>query len=179
MMDCDLLPTVPPHEHLQPEGTAALLAVLPRLTCLQDLRLRLPGLDTVNTPPQHFSALTASSHLTMLELTREGHMTVPKGAVQHMFPPGRQMPSLQALYLSTEPCGVNGPDYEDWCTDSSDILRISSCCPQLQRLGLLLSVDPEADLSVLCSCQQAAHHSVLGVQRLAMQLRHSCGNSHN
>jgi hypothetical protein len=65
-----------------------------------------------------------------------------------MFPPGRQMQSLRGVF-STQPDMANGVDFEDWCIDSSDISRIISCCPQLQRLDLTLSVNPDADVSAL------------------------------
>lgn len=144
LQDCTLLPNRV-RDTIQTEGTAALLEALPKLTCLEDLQLDLQGLDSISIGPQHFSALTASSHLTQLRLVPEKRMPVPNGAVQHMFPAGRQMPVLQELRIS--PRFRAGSD--EWCIDSGDIRRISSCCPRLQGLEIMGSVRPGADLSGL------------------------------
>jgi hypothetical protein len=119
MVGCHLLPT-PLDDTYQTEATAALLEVLPSLTRLQKLYLDLDRLDIESITPQQFSALTASSQLTMLNLIRDDDPVLPKGALQHMFPPSRRMQLLQPLaigaYLSQDtffmPSG--------WCLDSAD-----------------------------------------------------------
>jgi hypothetical protein len=121
-----------------------LLDALQQLTQLQDLKLQLSTWDIVSIAPQHFAALTASSHLTQLFLKRDHEKDLPRSAIQHMFPAGRQMQSLQHLSINT----VAGMDFE-WCLTKADLRRISQCCPQLQWLDICGSVQPSANLSVL------------------------------
>lgn len=112
------------------EGTEALLDVLPSLTCLQDLVLRtLDSYTLSNTPLQRFSALTASSHLTRLALTQGSDSHIPRGAVQHMFPPDRQMQSLRHLSISQAWANPG------WCISSADLQKISQCCQHLAPPG--------------------------------------------
>jgi hypothetical protein len=150
LYSCRLFAT-DPDTHLQTEGTAALLDVLPKLTTLQDLGLHVDDLDIISIALQRFSALTASSHLTKLFIVRDTGMSLPRGAVQHMFPPGRQMQSLQKLEIMTLTGNTDDTDDDEpqWCVDSADVLNIISACPQLQSLGIANNLQPDADLSVL------------------------------
>jgi hypothetical protein len=131
---------------LDAEATAALLGVLPKLTNLQDLKLHVEGLDTVSIAPEHFSALTASSHLKHLAIGQEVELPLPRGAVQHMFPPGRQMQFMQ--HLSIEAL-YGDPEPDEWCLDSADISCVASACPQLQELNINTCFQPGADVSAL------------------------------
>lgn len=135
----------------------ALLDALTKLTCLHDLTLWCQNLDTRGSiiSPQHFSALTASSQLTKLTLVPDcdtGLMPLPMGALQHMFPLGRQMQSLQHLTISTnDRCDA-------CCIDSDGLSCVIGSCPQLQRLDVGGSVQKDLDWSVLLqlpgSCTQ-------------------------
>jgi hypothetical protein len=139
LQSCSLLPT-------ESEGTAALLHALPKLSCLEDLQLRSLGVGTVSIPLQRFSALTASSHLTRLVVQTLNAVPLPKGAVQHMFAAGRQMPQLQVCQLMADD---SRPGAEPSCIDSADPELISRGCPALRRLGVVGTVQPSADLSGL------------------------------
>jgi Leucine-rich repeat (LRR) protein len=131
--ECGLLPHEP-EQRFATAGTAALLRALSKLTRLQDLKLCLHGLDCDSIAPQMFSALTASSHLTRLEMSRYDYMTIPEGAAQHMFPPGRQMQSLRRLALVTNPQCFHSD--EDWCIDGAGLQCITQACPVLESLEL-------------------------------------------
>jgi hypothetical protein len=62
-----------------------------------------------------------------------------------MFPEGRQLPLLQTLRLEVERIKPDG-FYSDWCVDASDISRLASALPALNRLSLchVLKDTPEA-----------------------------------
>jgi hypothetical protein len=157
MMDnCRLLPGVEGDEQAT-EGTAALLDALLQLTQLQDLKLQLFAWDILSTPPQCFAALTASSQLTQLEVTRDHDTNLPMGAIQHMFPAGRQMQSLQRLGIDS----IASID-RSWCITKADLRRISQCCPQLQWLDICGSVQPGADLSVLLELPDSCTSLLVG-----------------
>jgi hypothetical protein len=88
------------------QGTAGLQGVagLPGLTNLQELHMTNVG--TADITLEHFTASTASSHLAVLTLQHvgNGRPPLPRGAVQHMFPPGRQMQSLEIVTISSHNC---------------------------------------------------------------------------
>jgi hypothetical protein len=152
MESCDLLPDVPGAEW-ETEGTAALLTALSSLTRLQDLTLsNMFGMDTETVTPAQFAALTASSHLTQLTVTREDMVALARGAAQHMFPPGRRMQSLQKLVIETGLCHLEA--LEDWCLDGPDLASIIQACPNLQCLCVKHSVKPGVDLSPLLQLPQ-------------------------
>lgn len=128
------------------EGTAAFLDVLPKLSCLEDLHLHSVNLDTHSIMPQRFFVLTASSHLTQLAVNSLQLAPIPKGAVQHMFGAGRQMPQLRACDLLVL---GSWADVGRCCIDSADLELIDRCCPALRCLGINGTVQPGADLSGL------------------------------
>lgn len=148
LIGCSLLPS-PIDVEYQTQGTAALLDVLTQLTALQHLGLELRKMDIVSIPPQRFSALTASSHLTQLCIATEEVRPLPLHAVQHMIPAGRQMPLLQVLsiYSSVHQDLVDHVGLA--CLDGTDIARICSSCRNLQRLCITCALQPDTDLSVL------------------------------
>lgn len=126
----------------------ALLGALGKLTGLQELALHVDRLsfDGFSASLPRFSALTASSHLTRLTISPDDVSPLPRGAVQSMFPAGRQLPSLRHLDISPR-IGYEEWDPAGWCLSSADILRIVSCCPGLESLDVTNSVEPGADLS--------------------------------
>lgn len=72
------------------QAVAALLAVLGKLTMLEDLAIVRPyDWCTVEALAPAFAALTASSRLKDLTVLGEDEPPLPMGAVQHMFPAGR------------------------------------------------------------------------------------------
>jgi hypothetical protein len=144
LRDCTLLPFGADGSEFDTEGTAALLDALAQMTCLQDLELALEGLDTVSTAPQRFAALTASTHLTRLVLEPDDCIPLAKGAVQYMFPTGRQLPLLQHITIRPHVEDAQDWDLTEWCIDSADISRIASCCSGLGWLDIARTVKPGA-----------------------------------
>lgn len=151
LQECRLLPS-PDADGRQTDGATALLEVLPKLQQLQLLQLYLTPPALYAVPPQRFSALTASSQLTYLELQARGVPLLPQGAVQHMFPARRQLSQLQCLTLSGTDY-YNGDDHDDYIGDAwglraSDLSSIVTCCPGLTALSLVHAVDIQ-DLDML------------------------------
>lgn len=144
---CPLLP-------YDTEGTTALLDVLPKLKSLQELKLHHANLDTVSIAPQRFSALTASSHLTRLEVVGKCNAPIPQAAVQHMFPAGRQAPQLQQLVIK--------PSRDGCCLDSAGLAAIICTCPGLQHLDIADAVQPSADVSALLQLPQSCTYLSVG-----------------
>jgi hypothetical protein len=147
---CTLLPRNGDNDHRSAEGTAALLRALEQMTCLQDLELTLEGIDTKFTAPQSFRALTASTQLTRLALTPDDYAPLPKGAVQYMFPAGRELPLLQHITFSPYIEDPEGWEAAEWCVDGADIGCIAACCTGLQWLDLSLVVKPGEDVCRGC-----------------------------
>jgi hypothetical protein len=101
---------------------------------------------------QSLSALTASAHLTRLQLTTGlgGSPPLLPGSVQDMFKAadGQQL-QLQHLTISSEE--------DDWCVYANDLLAIGTSCPALCTLDLSGAIDPSTDLSPLTqftACRQ-------------------------
>ena len=84
----------------QSKGTAALLDALAGMACLQDLQLLDMQLNSTDTAPQHFAAMTASTQLTRLVLRSGGGAVLPWGAAQYMFSAGRPLPLLHQLVIT-------------------------------------------------------------------------------
>jgi hypothetical protein len=80
-----------------------------------------------HSPAAAFSALTASSKLQLLDISR---CTLPVGAWQHMFPVGRQLPHLLSLDISWV------EDQSGGDADAPEGSRLASCCPSLQSLHM-------------------------------------------
>lgn len=103
---------------------AALLAVLPAMQHLQDLRL--DNLDRDWSWPAvsaAYSALIPSSNLTSITVD---NCWLPAAGLQHVFAPGRELPLLRHLDLW---------EYEDkghW--NHAAVSNIASCCPNLEKL---------------------------------------------
>jgi hypothetical protein len=146
------------------KGTAALLDALQQLTCLQHLQLNLDRLDTGTTPPHVFAALTASSHLTGLFLEPKTRIPLPKGAIQHMFGAGKQLPLLRQLAIANhdDSSYFNGWPDDQWTIDGQDLYVIASACPALQLLDITLSVKPDAELDGLLQLPQSCTSLIVG-----------------
>jgi hypothetical protein len=110
--------------------------VLPQLQSLQ--HIELDDLRREGTAPEaaHHAALTSSSQLTSLELL---HWRWPVGAVQHMFPAGRQLQRLQKLCV---------PFTAGWDLEPGDISCIVACCPNLRCLADDLFISGSAFVDV-------------------------------
>jgi hypothetical protein len=120
------------HPDAVPASTAVgvqLLSQLQHLMLLTSLKIEdMLHVEEANPPAAAFSALTASSKLQHLHLDK---CTLPAGLWQHMFPTGRQLPSLQELtlcYCEEQPSGQSAPGPEG--------RHLVSACPDLQQLQI-------------------------------------------
>jgi hypothetical protein len=145
--ECRLLSSPDADNQLQDGGTA-LLDVLSQLKQLQHLGLSLKAPALSDVSPQHFSALTASSQLTHLELEARDVAVLPLEAVHNMFPRDKQLPQLRRVYLAGSDC------FHPWGLDRNDLARIVGCCPALMGLKLLGVVAAETDVKPLLQLPQ-------------------------
>jgi hypothetical protein len=127
--------------------TAWLLAV-GHLTQLRHLQLTDMGLGDV-AELQHVTALAASSQLSSLQVTTRSFNPplLPKQALQHMLPSGKQLPHLKRLELT-----LKGHIYfvkyrGDVAAD--DIAHIAVACPALDTLRLVHVLADSAAVAAL------------------------------
>lgn len=155
--------------YLQGVVTSAgqLLTAVGCMTALQSLCLLQlyadPGhaLDMASLPAQHFSALTESSALTKLIVVveKDCKMVLPRGAIQHMFPPGKVMQHLQHVHLGHAdemPDGHHDVTAAEWCIAKDDLNRIIRAAPCLSSLDVRHALQPgslRALLQLPASCQ--------------------------
>lgn len=128
---------------LQARDVERLLAAVAQLTELQHLRLAgICTFDSGLVGAQAYSALTASSKLTTLEVLAEDHrMPLVREAFAHMLPQGRQLPHLRRLWLDGGGDIYCGPGYgvdtyEPPCIFADDMQRIGASCPGLTCLKM-------------------------------------------
>jgi hypothetical protein len=142
---------------LKPNGSEwssrALLAALQPLTQLQHLALYRCRLHLVDPQPEQegggyqcFSALTASTQLTALDLVEYAIPPVPQAAFEHMFLPGRVLPHLKVLGLTSsnlrlkwakiiEPTPRMPAGYKRH-VEAAQVAMIAASCPALQEVKL-------------------------------------------
>jgi hypothetical protein len=85
-----------------------------------------------------YSALTASSQLSVLKLSSWETVPLPHAALQHVFPPGRKLPHLRELelrFLSDELVEPGDHPWA-WCMDAADVTSIAAAFPGLRSLSL-------------------------------------------
>jgi hypothetical protein len=129
-----------------------LLAALQHLTQLRHLHLQgcrlhraaALALEQQVKSYECFSALTASTQLTALHLAEWYQMPIPQAAFEHMLPPGRVLPHLEALVLEGPPFSVG-----QFCVEAAEIGRIAASCPALQKLTLVGVTSRNLDVSCL------------------------------
>jgi hypothetical protein len=107
-----------------------MLSHLPHLQqlTLLDLACSVAVFQDSNLPAAAFSALTASSKLQHLNVN---YCRLPRGAWQHMFPAGRQLPHLQSLAIA----GVTEAEGGESAA-APEGTRLVSCCPGLRSLNM-------------------------------------------
>jgi hypothetical protein len=158
---------VPEDDSLSPEeeeadamkGAAALLAAIGGLRQLQHLELKGERDCLLRTgQPADCAALTASSQLTHLQVYGWEGQPLPCGAVQHMFPAGRQRSQLQQLVLrGLEESWSEGP-----YITTADLHSIVSACPALRCLGITGVLAAGADVSALLQLPSTCASLLLG-----------------
>lgn len=141
--------SMPPAAGGNSNALRALCGSLRQLQQLEHLQLSRMQLDEVTESdlPQ-LSALTASPMLTSLHLLARFSMPIPRGALQHVLPPGVVRPALQVLRLQ----GGDGVSAQQ-CLSAADISRVPSCCPGLTELTLKGVVSVGAGLAPLLKLQ--------------------------
>ena len=108
-------------------GVAQLLSGLQQLQQLTHLSLVCVILPEDAPPAAAYSALTASSKLQHLEVSK---CQLPEGVWQHVFPAGRQLPHLQSLAISD----VSLPSGDQ--ASAPEGSRLVTCCPGLRCLDI-------------------------------------------
>jgi hypothetical protein len=151
-----------PDEQPAAAARAPVMALLDALGCLRKLTslcIHCINLDCSGVPAQAFSALTVASGLQHLTFDMHDY-DAPLGAVQHMFPAGKQLPQLNTLGFESLSDAEPGEGY----MTAADVRSIAAACPALERLGLdnALLRHAETGLPVLQSCTS------LGVAGLAV-----------
>jgi hypothetical protein len=124
-----------------------LLAAVQHLTQLRHLELHHCGMHPGTNQPQQqgFSALTASTQLTSLDLqglADDLYPPVPPAACEHMFPPGRLLPNLKVLNVR-----ASDPWYPGM--KAAHVAMIAASCPALQHLSLCNVTPHKFDVSCL------------------------------
>jgi len=134
--ECELLPRGNPAE-----AAAALFAAVGRMSALEELSFIGSIQDCSTLPPHIFTALTAATGLQSVDITLE-HDMLPLGAVEYMFPQGKQLPRLSFLHLYSYSSG--GQPMDDYCMTATDLRRVVAACPALQNLGVPHALGPDA-----------------------------------
>jgi hypothetical protein len=115
----------------------AWLLAVGHFTQLRHLRvtdMALPVHDDDVADIQRVTALTASSQLTSLQVTNSqfDQPLLPKEALQHMLPPGKQLPHMKQLELE----GYRSEQHNTANVTAEDIAHIAAACPALDTLHL-------------------------------------------
>jgi len=136
---------------------AALHSALGRLQQLQSLKLLELDYDWP-VAAAVYSSLTASSHLTKLQLPSED---LPPGIWPHVFPSDRRRPALRELNLRW--LDVDVPHLPPPASlGTADISCLARCCPGLGSISI--SLQPDAQLSDLAKASGLTRLSVSGLQ---------------
>jgi hypothetical protein len=150
------------------QGLPVLLAALNNMQQLQHLVLHGDSsLEPLHGNAMHqYAALTASSHLTCLDLFHDEHV-IADGVAQYMFAAGKQLPQLKLLQF----------DVEDWdCSDyaqpigAGDLARIAAACPALESFRALPCISLTEDISDLTLLTSVTELKVGGFDLCAAEL---------
>jgi hypothetical protein len=146
--------TFPPPESDNPAGAAdggsasALLSALSGMLQLQRLSVINEQNALAGANASQFSALTASSQLTHLQVTAREQQPLPSAALQHMFPGGKQLPLLQHVALSTYGPGAE-PGNLTVAVTAEELSSMFSACPGLCSLNITGFLYPDTAYDAL------------------------------
>jgi hypothetical protein len=132
------------------KGAAASLAAIGSLHQLQHLELKGKDDSLLHTgKPADCAALTTSIQLTHLQIHGWQNQPMPGGAVQHMFPAGRQLPQLQQLVLECSAPWYMLQYAKEGFITAADLRSIVSACPALRHLDITGVLAAGVDVSAL------------------------------
>jgi hypothetical protein len=150
------------------EGLPVLLAALQNLQQLQSLSLhgcKVTALE--GDEMQQYAALTASTHLTQLDLVSYDDCLMADGAARYMFSEGKQLPHLKKLWFGVE----------DWDGSESpqpfgpgDLARLAAACLALEQFWVLPCIQPSADITELALLTSVTELKVGGWNLCAPEL---------
>lgn len=145
--ECDLLPL-----DNSAEAAAELFAAVGQMSALEELSITGSIQDCSTLPPHIFSALTAATGLQSVNINLEDDL-LPLGAVEYMFPQGKQLPRLSALHLTS----CSSEPMDDYCMTAMDLRRVVAACQALRSLAVEHALGPDAvpallDLPESCNC---------------------------
>jgi hypothetical protein len=132
---------------------------------------------------QQYSAFTVSSQLTYLRIAADppGYKVdfarpLPVGAVQHIFPAGKQLSRLKQLHFGVgEHYGI---DDDGWNEDShymellgpGDLALVAAACPALERFWAIAAVQKDAQLADLAKMTSVTQLAIGGNHLEAAEL---------
>lgn len=161
LQDCALLP--------DPAGVAgpdALLAAVGSIQQLQHLVVTVergvvrPAHALTSAKPSSCAALTASNHLTHMEVGNDSHQPLPMGASQHMFPPGLSRPQLRTLILSWQE--VQGDTHVTPFVTGAELADMISACPALNSLDIVGALQQGSSCSSLLKLPETCRELCVG-----------------
>jgi hypothetical protein len=174
LFKCDMLPHEPGAEMPYLEGVDGPTSFLRAVGAMRQLQhLSLVGdldpmqLQLGEAEPSDCAALTASSHLTRLEIRAGEGQPLPATAVQHMFSAGKQLPWLRHLVLcckKEDPATAGG-----MAITTTDLCGIFSACPGLRSLGVVCVLAADVDASVLLELPSTCRSLTVGGKAFGSQ----------
>jgi hypothetical protein len=142
-----------------------LLDALSQLSKLETLAITRSSEQVQQPLPAHETAkyaalLSASAHLTQLQLCWEGETWLPNDCWQHVFAAGVQLPQLKELWVGlpmnvldeqvneevAEAVAATSP-----CFGPGDVDRLVQCCPALEYLSIPGMVEDFEDVTPLAA----------------------------
>lgn len=105
----------------------------------------------------HFAALTASSHLTKLEVGCDEEQPLPVEALRHMFPAGQALPELQELTVCASEMSA-GPGF----ITAAELRNVISACPVISSLDITCVLQPGADVHALLQLPATCRSLAIG-----------------
>jgi hypothetical protein len=106
-----------------------------------------------DAPMQQYSAFTASPQLTHLRIAAEQPRhprrfpdALPPGAMQHIFPAGKQLPRLKQLHLNDAEADWHMKGKYMELLGPGDLAAIAAACPGLEQFWAIAAVEDDVQL---------------------------------